>query len=158
MSVAKEQLKAMDLDTMRLESSDFLHDNLRRSQADVLYSLETTQGLGYIYTLVEHQSSPDPQMPLRILEYQVQIMQKHLKKGHATLPLVFPMVVYAGKKTPYPEKTDLYEMFENPELAKKFMFKPFKLIDLTTLPDKEIAKSKENANTEKQAKNHCKQQ
>jgi len=141
----QEQVQLMNLNTMHLESSDFLGDDLKQSHADILYSIETKEGPGYIYTLLEHQSSPDPKMPLRTLDYEVQIMRRHLNAGHKKLPLVFTMVIYAGDKSPYPETTDLYEMFQNPELAKQFMFKPFKLVDLTTMPEEEIAQWKNPA-------------
>ena len=61
----QEQVQLMNLNTMHLESSDFLGDDLKQSHADILYSIETKEGPGYIYTLLEHQSSPDPKMPLR---------------------------------------------------------------------------------------------
>lgn len=36
------------LDTLRLESGSFLEDDLRPYYSDILYSLETTRGAGYV--------------------------------------------------------------------------------------------------------------
>ncbi|EQB98579.1 hypothetical protein B738_23718, partial [Photorhabdus temperata subsp. temperata M1021] len=46
-----------DLDTLRLESGSFIEDNLRAHYSDILYSLKTAQGDGYVYCVIEHQSS-----------------------------------------------------------------------------------------------------
>ncbi len=47
--------QACDLSTLRLESGSFVEDDLRAHYSDVLYSLKTGQGDGYIYALIEHQ-------------------------------------------------------------------------------------------------------
>lgn len=50
-----------DLSTLKLESGSFVEDDLRQYFSDVLYSLKTTAGDGYIHVLIEHQSVPDKQ-------------------------------------------------------------------------------------------------
>ena len=45
-----ELLQLCDLTTLQLESGSFIEENLRTYFADVLYSLKTTEGEGYIYT------------------------------------------------------------------------------------------------------------
>lgn len=50
--------QACDLSTMRLESCSFVEDDLRAYYSDMLYSLKARQGDGYIYALIEHQSTP----------------------------------------------------------------------------------------------------
>ncbi|WP_425364848.1 Rpn family recombination-promoting nuclease/putative transposase [Escherichia coli] len=47
-----ELLQLCDLTTLQLESGSFIEENLRTYFADVLYSLKTTEGEGYIYTLI----------------------------------------------------------------------------------------------------------
>lgn len=57
------ELRAIcDLSTLKLESGSFVEDDLRQYFSDVLYSLETTEGTGYVHVLIEHQSSPDVDM------------------------------------------------------------------------------------------------
>ncbi|EDK30747.1 putative cytoplasmic protein [Vibrionales bacterium SWAT-3] len=48
-----------DLTTLKLESGGFIEESLRPYYSDVLYSLTTSQGEGYVYALIEHQSRPD---------------------------------------------------------------------------------------------------
>ncbi|EGK1061312.1 Rpn family recombination-promoting nuclease/putative transposase, partial [Salmonella enterica] len=49
------ELRAVcDLSTLKLESGSFVEDDLRQYFSDVLYSLKTTAGDGYIHVLVEH--------------------------------------------------------------------------------------------------------
>lgn len=43
-----------DLSTLKQESGSFVEDDLRQYFSDVLYSLKTTAGDGYIHVLVEH--------------------------------------------------------------------------------------------------------
>lgn len=46
------------LETLKLEPGSFVDQKLRELHSDVLYSVETTDGdAGYIYCLVEHQST-----------------------------------------------------------------------------------------------------
>lgn len=51
----------------------------------------------YLYLLIEQQSSVDYLIAFRLLVYMVRIMERHLKQHPGNqLPLVFPMVIYAG--------------------------------------------------------------
>ena len=43
-----------DLSTLQLKSTSFLEEDLRPYYSDVLYSLETRYGTGYVYTVIEH--------------------------------------------------------------------------------------------------------
>ena len=49
-------LAICDLSTLRLESGSFVEDDLRPYYSDVLYSLKTRHGDGYVQVLIEHQS------------------------------------------------------------------------------------------------------
>lgn len=77
-------------------------DSLRPFYSDVLYSLKTTCGRGYVHILIEHQSSPDKYMAFRLTRYAVAAMHRHLEAGHKTLPLVIPILFYQGRRSPYP--------------------------------------------------------
>ncbi|HDG7835588.1 TPA: Rpn family recombination-promoting nuclease/putative transposase [Klebsiella quasipneumoniae] len=77
-----------DLDTLQLESASFIEESLRAWYSDVLWSLKTASGEGYIYVVIEHQSSPDAQMAFRLMRYAIAAMQRHLDSGHTRLPLV----------------------------------------------------------------------
>lgn len=128
-----------DLNTLQLECSSFVEDNLRQYFSDVLYSLKTTAGgKGYVHVLIEHQSTPDKHMAFRLMRYAVAAMQRHLDGGHKKLPLVIPILFYTGKKSPYPYSTNWLQEFDDPARALKLYSSDFALVDVTVIPDDEI--------------------
>lgn len=134
-----------DLSTLTLESGSFVEDDLRQYFSDVLYSLKTRAGDGYIHVLIEHQSTPDKHMAFRLMRYAVAAMQRHLEAGHKTLPLVIPVLFYAGKRSPYPFSTRWQDEFDDPLLAEKLYSRAFPLVDVTIIPDEEIAEHRSMA-------------
>lgn len=91
-----------DFSTLRLQSASFIDEDLRAWYSDVLWSVQTTCGTGYVYVVIEHQSSPDSHMAFRLMRYAIAAMQRHLDAGHKTLPLVVPMLFYFSM-TPAPK-------------------------------------------------------
>ncbi|WLS81054.1 Rpn family recombination-promoting nuclease/putative transposase (plasmid) [Erwinia pyri] len=133
------ELRALcDLSTLKLESGSFVEDDLRQYFSDVLYSLKTTAGDGYVHVLIEHQSSPDRHMAFRLLRYAVAAMQRHLEAGHRKLPLVIPVLFYTGKRNPYPYSTRWLDEFDDPAVAEKLYGGAFPLTDITVIPDDDI--------------------
>ncbi len=127
-----------DLSTLQIATGSYIEEDLNQHFSDILYSLKIADNLGYIYILIEHQSTPAPLMPFRMLRYQLGVMKQHLNQGHKKLPLVVPLLFYQGPPTPYPDTTRLIDCFEEPKVAEKIWGKPFKLIDLTVIPDEEL--------------------
>ncbi|OSL84488.1 Rpn family recombination-promoting nuclease/putative transposase [Escherichia coli] len=133
-----ELLAQCDLDTLHLESGSFVEPDLRQYASDILWSMKTTDGhVGYIYALVEHQSSDDKFMAFRQLRYAIAAMQRHYEQ-HKRLPLVIPVLFYHGERSPYPYTTDWLDCFDNPELARKIYTRPFPLVDVTVMDDGDI--------------------
>lgn len=133
------ELRAVcDLSTLKLESGSFVEESLRAYYSDVLYSLKTAAGAGYIHVLIEHQSTPDRHMAFRLMRYAVAAMQRHLDAGHKKLPLVIPVLFYTGRRSPYPYSTDWLQEFDDPALAGSLYGAPFPLVDVTVIPDEEI--------------------
>lgn len=127
-----------DLDTLKLESGSFIEESLQASYSDMLYSLKTAAGDGYIYALIEHQSKPDRHMGFRLMRYAIAAMQRHLNAGHRQLPLVIPILFYHGLVSPYPHSLNWTDEFAAPEMARAFYSQPFPLADITVIPDSEI--------------------
>ncbi|PAV01140.1 ISNCY family transposase [Arsenophonus sp. ENCA] len=141
-----DEIKALcDSDSIKVESGSFIDSNMKNYQSDILYSVSTTKGRGYIYVLIEHQSTPDKLMAWRLMRYSMAAMQKHLEAGHKKLPLVFPILFYTGEKIPYPYSTHWLDCFHDRKLAERIYTNPFKLADVTTLEDGEIMKHKRMA-------------
>lgn len=104
----------------------------------MLYTVETQQGEGYIYMLVEHQSTPDKLMGWRMMHYSFLAMNQHLQQGHHDLPLVVPVLFYHGKVTPYPYAKPWTHCFPWPEIASNLYSQPFPLVDITVIDDNEL--------------------
>ena len=123
-----------NLNTLQLESGSFIDDELRASHSDILYSLQTQAGEGYIYLLIEHQSSADRHMAFRLMRYAIAAMQRHLDKGHTQLPLVIPLLFYHGRVSPWPYPMCWLAGFADPDVARRIYGDDFPLIDITTTP------------------------
>lgn len=94
---------------------------------------------GYIFFILEAESTANEElMAFRQLKYCIAAMDQHLRQGHKKLPIVLPICLYHGTKSPYPHSLDIYECFDNPGMARESIFKPFTLIDLTVLSDDEL--------------------
>lgn len=131
-------LAICDLDSLKLESGSFVEDNLRSRYSDILYSLHTQHGPGYVYALIEHQSKSDRLMAFRLMRYAIAAMQRHLDAGHDTLPLVVPILFYHGPESPWPYSLNWHNMFVKPDMAKALYSCEFALVDLTTMPDNQL--------------------
>ncbi|NYY75460.1 hypothetical protein DMI60_22940 [Escherichia coli] len=55
--------------------------SLRAYYSDVLWSVETSEGDGYIYCVIEHQSSAEKNMAFRLMRYATAAMQRHRTKA-----------------------------------------------------------------------------
>jgi len=114
--LASEVLAKCDLSTLTIESTSYIEDDLKLHCADVVYriSLRDGSGCAYVYTLVEHQSSPVKLMAFRIIKYQIAILQKHIDTyGESEpLPIVVPLVFYNGTRTPYPYSSSIADLYQ----------------------------------------------
>ncbi|HGJ5883760.1 Rpn family recombination-promoting nuclease/putative transposase [Arsenophonus sp.] len=138
-----DQIKALcDLESLKVESGSFIDANMKNYQSDIIYSVNTKKGNGYIYVLIEHQSTPDKLIAWRLMRYSLGAMQKHLEQGNKQLPLVFPILFYCGEQSPHPYSTHWLDCFEDRKLAESIYTNPFKLADVTTLDDGEIMQHK----------------
>ncbi|EBD1361406.1 Rpn family recombination-promoting nuclease/putative transposase [Salmonella enterica] len=127
------------LDTLKLEPGSFVDQKLRELHSDVLYSVETAEGYaGYIYCLVEHQSTADRMMAWRMMRYSMAVMDAHLKKGNDTLPVVVPLLFYQGTVRPYPYSTDWMDCFDVPALAREVYSRPWPLVDVSVMEDSDL--------------------
>lgn len=62
-----EYRQLCDLSTLKLEPATFVEPDLHQYASDILWSVKTTGGEdGYVYTLIEHQSTENLYMPFRI--------------------------------------------------------------------------------------------
>ncbi|MCU5772531.1 Rpn family recombination-promoting nuclease/putative transposase [Erwiniaceae bacterium BAC15a-03b] len=133
-------LARCDLKTLKLESGSFIERELRGIQSDILYSLQTDSGEGYIYCLIEHQSKPDRLMTFRLMRYALAAMQRHLDNNRKKkeLPLVIPVLFYHGRDSPYPHSMNWLDAFSDAESARQLYCGHFPLVDVTVISDDDI--------------------
>jgi len=127
----------IDLSTLKVKKESYVEDSLKKRLSDIVYSIKTKDDdQAFIYCLLEHQSSSDHWIALRLWQYSLLLCERHKKKKNK-LPLVLPMVLYNGQKK-YTAPRNIWQLFDNPDLAKKAMSEDYHLIDLQAMSDKDI--------------------
>lgn len=135
----KDLRELCDLDSLKLESASFVDEKLRALHSDILWSVNTREGDGYIYVVIEHQSREDIHMAFRLMRYSMAVMQRHIEHDkRRALPLVIPMLFYHGSRSPYPWSLCWLDEFADPTTARKLYTAAFPLVDITVVPDDEI--------------------
>ena len=125
----KEILSQVDLSTLEQQKENYFDNTLGHGIVDLLYSVNFGQDQGYLVLLLEHQSSQDYKMPLRIQKYILRICEDHLTKNkNAKIPLIYPLIFYTGNSK-YNAPLSFYSLFNNSELAKRFLTEPIQLIE-----------------------------
>jgi hypothetical protein len=97
-ALPRDLVRALDLGSLRLEPASFVDEELREVHRDLLFSAKLEEREVLLYVLVEHQSTPDALMPLRMLRYVVRVWEAWLRKhpGARRVPPVIPVVVHQG--------------------------------------------------------------
>jgi predicted transposase/invertase (TIGR01784 family) len=95
-----EVLAQLDLATLAPLPATFIDAALAERHADLLFEVALHRGgHALLYVLVEHQSSRDPWMLLRLLGYELRIWEQwrreHPERGR--LPAIVPIVVHHGE-------------------------------------------------------------
>ena len=101
-----------DWATLCLLPGSFVKSSLQQVHSDLLFSVRIGTEEALLYLLFEHQSTPDPAMPLRLLGYTTEILQQYHKSQGLPLPPVLPFVLHQGPDpwTPSPHFQDLFEL------------------------------------------------
>ena len=130
----------LDFNSIRPEKNTFVSDELRKSETDVLFSVELDGKPSYVYCLIEHQSTPDIKMPIRLHKYMLSAMEWHLDmKEEGSIPVIIPLVIY-NSSIPWNYPTGVVSMFdrEQRDLVENVLVNDFKLINLYEIDDDEI--------------------
>jgi len=93
--------KAIDARSVRAEPGGFTDDELKEVERDLLFSARLRGGERFlVYLLVEHQSTVDPLMPLRLLRYVVRVWERWGREnpGVHPIPAVYPLVLHQGPR------------------------------------------------------------
>ncbi len=135
----KEIVRQMDFKTLRLAPGNFVGKALRNRRSDVLYDVQIGGKKALFYIHLEHQRSPDKKMAFRMLIYTVRIWEQfELQYPRKSLPLIYPMVVYQGKKR-WTSPLTVHDFIDVPEFLKPYCPQmTYDLMDLSSLKDEDI--------------------
>ncbi|HJD63506.1 MAG TPA: Rpn family recombination-promoting nuclease/putative transposase [Rickettsia endosymbiont of Sericostoma sp.] len=126
--------------SLTIENTSFIELDLRDSISDVLFSAKFDNNKdGYLYLLVEHQSSPDHFMAFRIFKYFINICDRYLTLNHETktLPLVYPLIFFNGTEK-YNVPRNLWDLFEDSKLARSAWINDYQLVNVHDIPDEQL--------------------
>ncbi len=110
----KETLQLVDLHSLQLTNKSFVSKAGKHSHSDLIYRALLQHHTGYVYLVIEHFSTPQEDIPLRQLEYNLALFRQHLNEGHKKLPLPINICIYSGDQ-PYSGPINALAMFEHPD-------------------------------------------
>ena len=152
----------LDLNRITVEKESYIEDDLKKKFSDIVYSVGIKRTVeerkidqndlqeqqehekAFVYILLEHQSKPDYWMALRLWKYILLLCERHKQKQKTKnnkLPLVIPIVFYNGKEK-YTSPQSLWQLFDNPDMARQLLGDEYKLVDLQSKTDEEIKRQK----------------
>jgi len=132
-----QYLEKLSLHTLKPSSETAVSRDWKKYHNDIVFQCKTKDNnQAYLYLLIEHQSTPDPFMPIRLLRYKLNILGKYMdsSKRPKKLPNVIGLVIYHGKRE-YPFPQDVPSCFEDPALATAELMKPMLVVDLAAMPE-----------------------
>ena len=130
----------LDWRTLKISKETFVEPGLRERFSDIVYEIRARGRRMFIYLLLEHQSSVDPWMPLRLLGYMVRLWELWRKQNpkKKKLPGIIPVLFYHGEDE-WDVSVHFRDMIDAPDLTEEFIpdFK-YLLRDFSPLGDEEI--------------------
>jgi hypothetical protein len=107
----------VDWSTLRRVPGSVVDVELRETETDLLFSARLVGGRPVLfYVLLEHQSSVNRWMALRMLRYVVRQLE-HWRQAHpgsTLLPVIIPLVLYHGPGGAWSAPLRLEELFDLP--------------------------------------------
>jgi predicted transposase/invertase (TIGR01784 family) len=95
--------QGLNWSTLKLREGSFIDEDLRGSETDLLYEVESISGDAslWAYVLLEHQSAPDRWMRFRLLKYCCRIWDMSFQEhsDQRQLRPIIPLVFYQGERS-----------------------------------------------------------
>jgi predicted transposase YdaD len=108
----------VDWSSLRREPVSVVDPELRETESDLLFTARMRTGHPLLlYVLLEHQSSVDRWMALRMLRYVVRQVERWRQEhpGSTRLPIIIPLVMYHGPDGAWTAPRRVEELFDLPE-------------------------------------------
>jgi predicted transposase/invertase (TIGR01784 family) len=136
---SQEIVANMDLSTLKIEKNTFVTKEYRNIETDLLYSVRCKEATAFVYVLCEMQSTVDDGMVLRLMGYLHSFFDQYRKQSpKQPLPVVYPIVIYAGEKI-WDSPLNFFDLFgENKQRVRSILTSKVSFIDIHRLPDDRI--------------------
>ena len=131
--LASQIAEALDFNSVEQVQRSFISDELRTQESDMIFRVpfrNPTPGCEevIIYILIEHQSTVDPSMELRLLSYMTQIWMEERRpwvegkvpKAEWRLTPIVPIIFYTGTDT-WNSPLSLTALMDLPDVLKRFV-------------------------------------
>ena len=113
--------KLLDLSTLQIIDGEFVDENHRSHQSDILYQVDTISGSPIIlYILIEHKSNPDKWAVLQLLRYMLNKWEQDVGNGADQLIPIVPILFYHGQ-TEWGYPTNFQDYFPQDEIWHLFL-------------------------------------
>ena len=111
--VNQEWVHSLDFDKCEPLDKSFISEHYKETESDLIYKIQFHDREVYIYILIEFQSTVEPFMALRVLNYITNFYMDFLvnNSGVSKLPAVFPIVLYNGE-APWTAPVNLSALIE----------------------------------------------
>jgi hypothetical protein len=113
--------------SVSIENSSLLDPALSNRDTDLLLRVPLPPSDAFMIVLLEHQSTPDARMPLRILGYILRILERFAREAPAPLrlPPIIPFLVSQSDR-PWSGPLTLHELLKIPEVCEPAL-RPYQL-------------------------------
>jgi predicted transposase/invertase (TIGR01784 family) len=112
----------VDWSSLQRESGSVVDPELKQTETDLLFTARLRSGHPLLlYVLLEHQSTVDRWMALRMLRYVVRLVE-HWRQEHPAgeqLPVILPLVMYHGEDGAWTAARRVEDLFELPGEAQE---------------------------------------
>lgn len=134
--------KKLKKENIERYSTEHINSMFQKSESDIVYKIKNKD----IFFLIEHQSTIDYRMPIRILRYEIEIIEESLKGKNLTrkdckLPTVIPIVLYTGNRK-WNVKKYIQECQEKIPGAQNIKFGEYNIVDVNDYRNDELEKDK----------------
>ena len=83
---------------IEIYNSSYISERFENKESDIVYKMKEND----IFFLIEHQSKIDYEMPMRVLNYEIEIMRQALGNRkiakNSKIPMIIPIVIYTGRR------------------------------------------------------------
>ena len=125
---------------IEIYNSSFITERFENKESDIVYKMKEKD----IFFLIEHQSKIDYEMPMRIVNYEIEIIRQAIgnkKIGkNSKIPMIIPIVIYTGKGK-WNATLKIEEYQEKLQNYKTRVLEEYNLIDINDYSIEELEKN-----------------